>query len=236
MQLHVAPTAHSAARLAAEIVVAELSRVSRPLLGLAAGGTFDPIYPLLPDGAGWRGAQLDEYVGLPDGDPRSFRAWLAPVLARGVVEPEHALLLRSDADDPESEIAAHAQAIKAGGGLDLQLLGLGTNGHLAFNEPGSRLENGARVVELAEATRIRAAASFAPDDPPTRGMTLGLKEIAAARRIVLAVFGSHKARPLAQALEGTPGPMAPFSLLRDRSSVIVVADAAAAAGLARRAG
>jgi glucosamine-6-phosphate deaminase len=175
--------------------------------------------------------QLDEYVGCGEDDPRSFRSLLRTHLLDPLRRPpERDGLIDGGASDPRAEIARHARELERAGGADLCFLGIGTNGHVAFNEPGSRLDQGARDVELAAATRAAAEAEFGPGRAPARGVTLGLREIHAARRVVLLVTGAAKAAILAALLDEPPSPARPASLLRDHPDLVVLADRAAAAG------
>ncbi len=183
------------------------------------------------DPSGVRWIQLDEYVGLNEDDPRSFRAQLERSLfGPCAVAPSASLMLRQS-KDAAVEIALHADAIAETGGIDLQLFGLGQNGHLAFNEPGSRHDSLARVVDLAEQTQALAAGAFAPDPAPVRGMTLGLGDIAAARSVLLVVIGWRKADALAQAIHGVGNTSRPFNALRTHADLTLVADAAAVSKL-----
>ncbi len=170
--------------------------------------------------------QLDEIVGAaPEGED-SFQHFLrthllGPLAAQAGRTEERNHLLDGAAPSPQREIERHARALSDAGGLDAVLLGLGTNGHVAFNEPGSTLTSSARVVELAATSRkvLRNASS---------GMTLGLAELRAAKHIALLATGSGKAQILARVLEGDPSPELPASLLRDHQDLTVFADAASA--------
>ncbi len=173
--------------------------------------------------------QLDEYVGVSPRDSRSFHA----LLRRHLLDPlrrdrDQDLLLDGAALDPQVEIERHATRLAQQGGADLVVLGLGGNGHVAFNEPGSTLEQRARVVDLARETRLAAQAEFGVGDGPTRGITLGLHEIAAARRIVLLVTGAAKAAILAALFDEPADPQRPASLLLDHPDFRILADVAAA--------
>jgi glucosamine-6-phosphate deaminase len=137
--------------------------------------------------------------------------------------------------DPESadlaeEAARFAEKLAAEGGLDLAVLGIGMNGHLAFNEPGSVRHSVARLVELEPSTRESASACWGAT-VPTAGLTLGLHELLAARRVVLLANGPSKREIVRRALKGAVGPECPATFLREHASVTVVLDEAAAAGL-----
>src|SRR5262249_55051480 len=147
--------------------------------------------------------QLDELVGVAPTDPRSFHAYFRRHLLEPLaLEPRfHGL---DGTCDPEQEIERHRRALARCGPANLALLGLGTNGHVAFNEPASRLVDPARVVELGAETRRALGASFSGAAAPRRGITLGLAEISASRRIALLVTGEAKSAVLAALLDGAP--------------------------------
>jgi glucosamine-6-phosphate deaminase len=120
--------------------------------------------------------------------------------------------------------------------VHLQLLGIGRNGHLAFDEPGTAFESGFHVAELSATTREDARARFLPDEPPRRGCTAGIASILQGRRIVLCAFGRKKAAAVRAMLEGEIGPQCPASAIRRHANALVLLDAEAAAGLARTRG
>jgi glucosamine-6-phosphate deaminase len=176
--------------------------------------------------------QLDELVGVGPADARGFHAFLRVTLleplGRKAPRPH---LLDGAAADPSAEIARHARELAQLGGADLALLGLGANGHVAFNEPGSAAGAAARVVELAPETRASLRASFADAELPARGITLGMRELAAARAVCLIATGSSKAAILAAVLGRPTSPERPASLLLDHADVRVLADQEAASAL-----
>jgi glucosamine-6-phosphate deaminase len=182
---------------------------------------------------------LDEYVGLPPDDPRSYRRTVVDVLGHHLgVEADQVRGPDATDDDPDALLAAtrrYDDAIAAAGGIDLQLLGIGRNGHIGFNEPGSGFDLPTRVVELADSTRRDNARFFAsPDDVPRRAITQGIGTILRARRLVLIATGSAKAPALHAALDGPIDPTIPASALRLHPDAIVIADPDAAAQLDRR--
>lgn len=218
------------------------ARPGRPLLGFATGGTFTAFFRALADELATKrldasrlvATHLDEYLGfgperfggmvheLCEGCP-PLRDWLA----RGAFVPvPH--------DGAPASIAAHEARLCALGGVQLQFLGIGRNGHLAFNEPGTPFDSGFHVTQLAETTRHDARARFAPDEPPTQAVTSGLATILGAKRLVLCAFGAAKAPAVKAMLQGPIDPACPASLLRRHGDAHVLLDPAAAAELTRR--
>ena len=170
--------------------------------------------------------QLDEYVGLGAEDEHSYRAYLRREL-RGI--PFGALHeLDGLARDPDAEAARHQRLLDEGP-VDLVVLGLGRDGHVAFDEPGSDAGSGVRRVALHPVTREGAASDFgALDAVPREALTVGLRTLIEAREIVMLVSGPAKAEALRAMLEGEPGPHCPASLIRAHPRLLVVCDADAA--------
>jgi glucosamine-6-phosphate deaminase len=176
-----------------------------------------------------RFVQLDEYVGCGPSDPRSFHRLLRSELLDPLERtPELDALIDGAARDPVAEIERHARRLERDGGATLCFLGLGANGHVAFNEPGTALEQGAHEVALAPATRAAAAREFGKGRTPERGITLGLREIHASKRIVLLVTGASKRAILAALRNEPPSSERPASLLLAHRELTLFADRAAA--------
>jgi glucosamine-6-phosphate deaminase len=170
--------------------------------------------------------QLDEYLGLGPGDERSYAAYLRREL-RGVELGEvHGL--DGAAAAPDAECARH-EALLDAAPVDVAVLGLGRDGHVAFDEPGSGVDTGVRRVRLHQSTRADAAADFGDlADVPEEALTVGLRTLLAARELIMLVTGESKAEALRAMLEGAQGPDSPASLLRDHPRLTVVCDSAAA--------
>jgi len=241
--IRLADAAAVAAAVAERLLEERLAPAPRRPLGLATGRTMEPVYRALAQrlaalpGAeaeglrqGWCSFNLDAYVGLPPGDGRSFAAEMARALVRPLgLDPARVHLPDGLAPDPAAEARRYGAALAAAGGIGLQLLGLGLNGHVGFNEPPCAATAECRVVELAEATRRQNAAAFGGDPAavPARAITLGLAEILAAERILLVVTGAPKAGILRRCLLEPPGSDRPASWLQRHPDVTVIADAAA---------
>jgi glucosamine-6-phosphate deaminase len=226
-----------AARAAA--IVADLLR-ARPgaVLGLPAGNTPRPVYAELvrrhrEDGLSFAGAtafSLDEYVGLPPDHPATFRRQLDDGLFRHVdLSAARTHAPDGGAADLDGESARYEQAIARAGGFDLVLLGIGGNGHIAFNEPGSPATSRTRVVALAPETRAGARAGFADGRAPERAVTVGVATILDARRCLLLACGAAKAEAVARALGAPPTPLVPASALQAHPRTTALLDQAAAA-------
>ena len=215
-------------------IVADLvTDLSPSTLGVATGSSPQPVYAELVRRrsitSDTRLFLLDDYVGLPVSDDHRYRATIERQLAGPLGIPA-TNLLGPDVDNADLDAAAqdYEQVIRAIGGVDLQICGLGRNGHLGFNEPGSSFDSTTRVVELSAETRADNARFFSGVDlVPRRAITQGLATILLASCIVLVVVGESKASALAACLDGRPTTMVPASILQLHSRVVVVADRAA---------
>lgn len=231
-------------RLAARRIARAVRARPRCVLGLAAGRTMAPLYAELArlhrdEGLSFAGVtafNLDEYVGVAPGAPGSFRRFVQEHLAARTDLPEHALRLP---DGASADLAAAARAyeaeIRAAGGIDLQLLGLGVNAHLGFNEPGSSLGSRTRVKTLSDETLAASPGELPPGVRERRlAITLGLGTILEARACLLIATGPAKAGAVAATVEGPLTASAPASVLQLHPDTVAYIDEAAAAGLVRR--
>jgi glucosamine-6-phosphate deaminase len=155
------------------------------------------------------------------------------LFARVDLAPANTHVPRTDcAGDPEAEVRRYARQLEAAGGIDLQVLGIGRNGHIGFNEPGSARESRTRVVELAQETRAAAAANFGGlANVPERAITLGVADILDARAIRVLAFGKGKAEIVRRMLQEPIGPDCPASFLRGHRDLRLLLDREAASGL-----
>lgn len=225
--------------LAAEIAALVRARqgADRPaVLGLATGGTMVGLYREL---ARLHRAErlsfgrvvtfnLDEYCGLGPDHPQRLEAWMEREFFRHVDLPPEQRHFPAVEGDLERRSDAYERAIRAAGGVDLQLLGVGRNGHIAFNEPGSKADSRTRRVHLDPSTRADAAATFGGlEHVPSAAMTVGVATIRDARALRLLAFGAAKAEALGRLLRGPIGEDRPVSLLAGHPDLVVRADAAA---------
>jgi glucosamine-6-phosphate deaminase len=171
---------------------------------------------------------LDEFGGLPEGDPGRCETMLERYLLDSVEGEPELMIPDVDAPDPEAEAIRYQRKIEDGG-LDLAVLGLGGNGHVGMNEPGSGPHSATRVVSLAPSTSDHAQEAYGATRPPTWGLTVGLEQLLAAREVWLLVTGAHKAEILKKTLTAPVGPDVPATFLRDHPGATVLADESAAA-------
>ncbi|OEJ29389.1 glucosamine-6-phosphate deaminase [Streptomyces agglomeratus] len=242
MEVVIVPDARTGGELIAAAIGRLLSHKPDALLGVATGSSPLPIYEALTakvrageaDPSRARICQLDEYVGLPPGHPESYRS----VVLREVVEPlglTESSFMGPDgsAEDIEGACAAYDRALGEAGGVDLQLLGIGTDGHIGFNEPCSSLASRTRIKTLTEQTRVDNARFFDNDidQVPHHVITQGIGTILEARHLVLLATGEGKAEAVAQTVEGPVAALVPASALQLHPHATVVVDEAAASKL-----
>ena len=233
--------ADEAGELAGGAIAALVSRMPGAVLGLATGTSPLAVYRDLARRhaaggfslAGARAFLLDEYVDLPAGHPQSYRSFIARELEAHVDFAPGAIGGPDvHADDLLAACDAYEAAIRDAGGVDLQLLGIGTDGHIGFNEPASSLASRTRIKTLTDQTRRDNARFFASlDEVPRHVVTQGVGTILEARHLVLLAFGSAKAGAVAAAVEGPVTAMVPASALQLHPHATVVIDAAAASRL-----
>ena len=176
-----------------------------------------------------RTVNLDEYLGLAPDHEQSYRHFMQENLFDHInIRPENTHVPDGLAPDPEEECRRYNQIIAGLGGIDLQVLGMGHNGHIGFNEPEEAFELETQVVDLTEDT-IRANARFfsSPDQVPRRAITMGIKSIMQARHILVVVSGADKADIVRRAFAGPVTPLVPASILQMHPHLSLVGDEAA---------
>jgi glucosamine-6-phosphate deaminase len=235
----VLPDERAVARAVASRVEAVL--IARPdaVLGLPTGRTPIALYAELRSRSGLSFAHastfnLDEFLGLPPSHPASYRQFMAQHLFAHVdLDPARVGFLRGDAPDPERECGRYEAAIAAAGGIDLQVLGIGTNGHIGFNEPGPSLEARTHRVVLREETRRSNAGFFGGsiEAVPREALSMGMATILQARAVVLIATGRRKAGCVAQLVRGPITTELPASFLQMHPAAEIVLDEEAASGL-----
>jgi glucosamine-6-phosphate deaminase len=241
VEVIIRPTVDAAADLAVRLMARDLRANPQLVLGLATGRTMESVYAKLVrlyreerlDFSLCRTFNLDEYVGLPGSDRHSYRHYMNHHLFQQVnIDLRNTYLPDGTAKDLDAECARYEALIQRFGGIDLQLLGIGSDGHLGFNEPLSALRSRTRVKALAPATLAQNASHF--EDPatmPRRAITMGVGTILESRRCLLLVTGESKAEVIARAVEGPITAMISATALQLHPRCTVVVDEAAASQL-----
>lgn len=241
MQICVFDNAQQVGQAAATLIAAQLIRKPNSVLGLATGSSPIPCYQQLiamhrqgiVDFSGVTTFNLDEYVGIPEDHPCSYHRFMDEQLFQHVNIRRDAVHVPSGlGSDLNAVAAAYDQAIVQAGGIDLQLLGIGHNGHIGFNEPGSRFIYGCHVVELTQST-IEANTRFfdSEADVPRKAISLGIGSIMNARQVLLIATGADKAEAVRLSVQGEVDPQVQASILQTHSNTIFLLDRAAASRL-----
>ena len=228
-----------AGNISAKMIIDLIKEKGSPALGLATGSSPETTYAHLAEAyrqgevsfADVRTVNLDEYVGLDGSHPQSYRYFMEEKLFSKVdIRRENTHLPNGMAEDLAAECDRYNEVIRALAPIDLQLLGIGHNGHIGFNEPGDFFAESTHTVDLAPST-IEANSRFFPteSDVPSRAITMGIGQIMSAKRIILLAFGEEKSAPLRAALQGEITPSCPASVLQHHPSLTVIADAPALA-------
>ena len=233
---------HLASALASRLIEA-ISLNPRIVLGLPTGRTPLALYRELRqrsrrthvDWSQVRTFNLDEFVGLGEDDHASYRSYMAHELFDHVrVRPEHIGMLNGRTLNLVAECARYERAIEEAGGIDIQILGIGSNGHIGFNEPADALDADTHVATLQSETRVANAARFGGnvDRVPTHALSVGMATILHAREIVLIATGARKREAIAGMIDGLITPRLPASFLQLHPRVTAMIDRAAGSLLA----
>lgn len=226
---------------ACEHLVNKIHELDHPVLGLATGSTPEGLYKRLiekynNDEVSFEGAttfNLDEYVGLNKEDPQSYHFYMMDKLFNhiGDLSPDNIHLPNGAARDLEQECQDYEALIRKAGDVDIQVLGIGKNGHIGFNEPGTPFTSRTHVVDLDESTREANSRFFdSMEDVPKQAITMGIETIMESKEILLLVSGKEKAEALARLLEGEMSEDFPASVLRKHNHVTIIADEASTLG------
>lgn len=234
LRWHVVENYEEMSRMAAGIIAEALQRNPRLVLGLATGstpvGTYRELIKAFQEGKiSFKEAfavNLDEYVGLAPDHPQSYAYFMEEELFSHVdMPPDHRHIPRGLAPDLDEECRRYEEVIRNLGGVDLQLLGIGVNGHIGFNEPGTPFDARTHVVELTPSTREANARFFESiDEVPTHAITMGLGTILEARHILLLASGPTKREAIRALREGEPDPEWPATCLWLHKNVDVIVD------------
>jgi glucosamine-6-phosphate deaminase len=228
-------------KIAADYIIKKVSAFPKLKLGLATGGTPLGIYANLiadhqKNGTSYRGVttfNLDEYVGLSGENPNSYRNYMDHNFFDHIdIQKTNTFVPRGDVDDIQRECADYEDLLQQHKGLDLQILGIGENGHIGFNEPGTSFTSETHVVELTPSTRMANARYFDRlEEVPTEAVTMGIATIMKSKEILLLISGEQKKEALNKLLDGNVDESFPASVLKKHPYVTIIADKAAIAGL-----
>ena len=244
MEVIIRPNAESAVKLTAKLIADSFRAKPDTTIGLATGRTMEALYAELSrmnkeedlDFSLAKTFNLDEYIGLPAENVNSYRYYMNFHLFNNInIDKRNTHLPNGMAPDDKAEAAHYEEEIKHAGGIDIQLLGIGRDGHIGFNEPLSSLGSRTRAKALTPETYAQNSPLFEnPEDMPKRAFTMGVGTIMDARRVFMLVTGAEKADIFAKAIEGPVTSMISATALQLHPNTVVVCDEAAAKNLAGR--
>ena len=243
MRLIIEPDYQQLSKWAAEHVINRINSAQPTaehpfVLGLPTGSSPEGMYANLVEAyrqgrVSFRNVitfNMDEYVGIPEEHPESYHSFMRRNLFDHIDCPQQNIhILNGNADDLQAECAAYEEAIKEAGGIDLFIGGIGPDGHIAFNEPGSSLASRTRIKSLTTDTIIANSRFFDNDltKVPRQALTVGVATVTDAREVMILVNGHHKARALQAAVEGPVTQMWTVSAVQNHPHAIIVTDEAA---------
>ena len=243
MEIIIQPDSQKASQLAAKIVADLIKKKNNSILGLATGSTPLLLYKEMirmhkEEGLDFSKIttfNLDEYVGLPPSHPSSYKSYMWENFFKHINIPEHKIHIpNGNTPDIPAFCREYEGAIMASGGIDLQILGIGTDGHIGFNEPSSSLTSRTRIKTLTEQTIQDNAPFFENEELPRHVITMGIGTIMECRQCMMLAFEEKKTDAVAKALEGPVTSTVPASILQMHPEAIIILDEASAAGLARK--
>jgi len=234
IKIYYAETAKEAGVLAAEVIADVLKSNPCATLGLATGSSPIGMYETLAEKCdkgeisfkNVKTVNLDEYVGLTPDHDQSYAYFMRTNLFDKVdILPENTNIPSGIAKDPKAECERYDKVVESFGGVDVQVLGIGNNGHIGFNEPSDVFSYGTILVDLTDSTIDANARFFASrDEVPTQAISMGIGHIMTAKKILLLAMGKGKAEILEKSLFGDVTPTVPASILRFAKDVVVFAD------------
>lgn len=237
MEIIIQPTPEAASTIAARIIARVLRNKPNAVLGLATGSTPLMLYRELArmklDWSGVTTFNLDEYVGLPADHPQSYHVFMWENLFQHVnIKKENVHIPDGMAKDVPAFCLKYEEQIHKAGGIDVQVLGIGSDGHIGFNEPTSSLASRTRIKTLTQETLKDNARFFGKDEQvPHHAITMGIGTIMESRQVVMLAFGKNKAKAMAEAVEGPITSMNPASVLQMHAVTKVCLDEASASQL-----
>jgi len=217
---------------ASDYLLDKIRQLENPVLGFATGSTPEGLYKLLiakNEQVSFKNVttfNLDEYVGLDNMDPNSYNFYMNDKLFNHIdIVKDNIHLLNGNAEVLEQECRDYEEAIREAGFVDLQILGIGVNGHIGFNEPGTPFTSRTHVVDLNESTRQANARFFnSIEDVPKQAITMGIETITQSKEILLLISGKGKADAAARLIEGPVDEQFPASVLQKQNNVTVIVD------------
>ncbi len=237
MKVIVADNYEQLSAMAAEVIEDQVNMKSGSVIGLATGGTPLGTYKHLIKGFRERSVDysqvstfnLDEYVGLDENHPKSYHQFMQQNLFNHLnINQSRTYIPNGNAESLDEECLLYEQLIEEIGPPDLQLLGIGENGHIGFNEPGSSFQGITHIEQLDESTREANARFFnSVEEVPLEAITMGIGSILKSNAILLLASGEHKSKAISRLLEGEADEQFPASALLEHPNVTLVVDRAA---------
>ena len=237
MEINIFKSAEEIGAAVARIFVDEVKNNPNCVLGLATGATPIPTYENIKklhreENVSFKGVKtynLDEYCDLPKSDKNSYYTFMHEQLFNGLdIAEENVHFLDGNATDCAAECKNYDDRINEAGGIDIQLLGIGNNAHIGFNEPAETFTNGSFKVKLTDSTINANKIYFDENQMPRYALTMGVKQIMNAKKIILIATGEKKAEAIRNMIKGPVTPQVPASVLQQHGDVIVFLDEAAA--------
>ena len=232
------PNPQSIADYVSARLVDLISTKPQAVLGLATGSTMEPVYDRLTaqvtlediDVSQLITFNVDEYIGLGADHPQSYHYYMSEHLFNRLAFARHKTFLPDGlCVDLQEQCERYSRKIAEAGGIDLQLLGIGGNGHIGFNEPGTSFQSRTHVVDLSAQTRLDNGRFFASmDEVPTQAITLGLQDIIEAKQIILVATGNNKAQVMADLYYSAIDENMPASIIKQHNNAMIIVDEAAA--------
>jgi glucosamine-6-phosphate deaminase len=237
MNLKIFPSSDAAEEYVSHLIVSQIRSKPSSVMGWATGGTRLGVYRRLSEldlsFKSTRAFNLDEYIGLPANHPQSYHSYMRTHLFNHTdIEEARCHIPNGEGEDIARSIAKYEELLTTYGPVDFQLLGIGHNGHIGFNEPG--VELGLRVHRTAlSSTTIAANSRYfeTQDEVPNEAITMGVRTILSAQKIVLLACGKSKAEAVAAMIDSPVGSQCPASALQKHPNVMIVLDASAAVDL-----
>ena len=246
MEIVICKTKEEASKLAADMITAAVKKNPKTVLGLATGSTPVAMYTEMAKAVKAKKVSyksvktwnLDEYVGLPGTHDQSYRYFMNQNLFEKIdIKLSNTHVLNGMAKDPAKECATYEAQIKKAGGIDIQVLGIGSDGHIAFNEPGTSLSSRTSVVYLTPSTIKDNARLFfkgKEKEVPTRALSMGVGTICEAKKVIMLAFGKNKADAIKGCVEGPMSQFCTASALQAHNDAWIFCDEEAASKLKLR--